>query len=43
MVKELRRRTAKNVEVASINPSHRDRTFAVKDVDWIARIVWASQ
>jgi phage repressor protein C with HTH and peptisase S24 domain len=43
MVKELRRRTAKNIEVASINPSHRDRTFQVKDVEWIARIVWASQ
>ena len=43
MVKELRRRTAKNIEVASINPSHRDRTFQVKDIIWMARIVWASQ
>ena len=43
MVKELRRRTQKVVELASINPSHRDRTLDAKDVDWIARIVWASQ
>ena len=43
MVKELRRRTQKVIELASINPSHRDRTLDAKDVDWIARIVWASQ
>ena len=43
MVKELRRRTQKVVELASINPSHRDRTLDAKDVHWIARIVWASQ
>jgi phage repressor protein C with HTH and peptisase S24 domain len=43
MCKELRRRSAKSVELGSLNPSHRDRTFAAKDIDWIARIVWASQ
>lgn len=43
MAKELRRRSAKSVELASLNPSHRDRTIANKDVEWIARIVWASQ
>ena len=43
MVKELRRRTQKVIELASINPNHRDRTLDAKDVDWIARIVWASQ
>jgi phage repressor protein C with HTH and peptisase S24 domain len=43
MAKELRRRSAKSVELGSLNPSHRDRTFAVKDIEWIARIVWASQ
>ncbi|MBN8979696.1 MAG: helix-turn-helix transcriptional regulator [Pseudomonadota bacterium] len=42
-VKELRRRTQKVVELASLNPSHRDRTLDAKDVEWIARIVWASQ
>ena len=43
MVKELRRRSQKVIELASINPNHRDRTLDAKDVDWIARIVWASQ
>jgi phage repressor protein C with HTH and peptisase S24 domain len=39
----LRRRSARNVELASLNPTHGDRTLMVEDVDWIARIVWASQ
>jgi phage repressor protein C with HTH and peptisase S24 domain len=43
MVKELKRRTTKIVELASLNPSHADRTLAPSDVEWIARIVWASQ
>ena len=43
MVKELKRRTAKTVELASPNPSHVDRMLAAGDVEWIARIVWASQ
>ena len=43
MVKELRRRTQKVIELASINPNHRDRTLDAKDVDWIARILWARQ
>jgi phage repressor protein C with HTH and peptisase S24 domain len=43
MVKELKRRTAKTLELQSLNPNHVDRTLAAMDVDWIARIVWASQ
>jgi phage repressor protein C with HTH and peptisase S24 domain len=43
IVKELRRKTAKSIELASINPKDRDRTFQTKDIAWIARIVWASQ
>ena len=43
LVKELRRRTAKALELQSLNPSHVDRTLAAADVEWIARIVWASQ
>ena len=43
MVKELKRRTAKTLELQSLNPTHADRTLAVDDVEWIARIVWASQ
>jgi phage repressor protein C with HTH and peptisase S24 domain len=43
MVKELRRRTAKTLELQSLNPNHADRALAADDVEWIARIVWASQ
>jgi phage repressor protein C with HTH and peptisase S24 domain len=43
MVKELKRRTAKTLELQSLNPSHPDRTLNAADVEWIARIVWVSQ
>ena len=43
MVKELKRRTARTLELQSLNPNHVDRTLAAADVAWIARIVWASQ
>jgi phage repressor protein C with HTH and peptisase S24 domain len=43
MVRELKRRTAKALELQSLNPSHADRTLAAADIAWIARIVWATQ
>jgi phage repressor protein C with HTH and peptisase S24 domain len=43
MVKELKRRTAKSIELRSLNTAHPDRTLAAADVLWIARILWASQ
>ena len=43
MVKELKRRTAKTVELRSINEEHGDRSLPVRDVEWIARVMWASQ
>jgi phage repressor protein C with HTH and peptisase S24 domain len=43
MVKELKRRTSKTIELKSLNAEHPDRTLNVADVVWIARIVWASQ
>jgi phage repressor protein C with HTH and peptisase S24 domain len=43
MAKILLRRTARVVELASLNPDHPDRTLGVREVDWVARIVWASQ
>ncbi|WP_458758320.1 S24 family peptidase [Afipia sp. TerB] len=43
MVKELRRRTQKVIELQSLNPAHADRTLSASDVEWVARIVWASQ
>jgi len=43
MVKELKRKSAKSVELQSFNPAHANRTIPLKDVLWMARIVWASQ
>jgi len=43
MAKVLARRTAREVELHSLNPDHPDRIFAVSEVEWVARILWASQ
>ncbi len=43
MVKELKRRTGKTIELRSLNTAHPVRTLAAGDVLWIARILWASQ
>lgn len=43
MVKQLRRRTAKQLELQSLNVQHQDRTISVDDVDWLVRVLWASQ
>jgi phage repressor protein C with HTH and peptisase S24 domain len=43
MVKELRRRTQKMIDLQSLNPAHPDRTLLTSEIEWIARILWASQ
>src|ERR1700736_1893859 len=43
MVKEMKRRTAKTLELQSLNPNQVDRTLAAGDVEWIASIVGGSQ
>ncbi len=43
MAKQLVRRTVSKVELKSLNPLHKDPVLATSDVEWIARIVWASQ
>lgn len=43
MAKELKRRTAKTIELKSLNAQHADRTLAAAEVMWVARILWASQ
>lgn len=43
MAKELKRQTARKLEVASLNADHEDRSFDMRDIDWVARIIWASQ
>ncbi len=43
MAKQLARRSARRVELKSLNPEHIDRSFDLTDVAWIHRIVCASQ
>jgi phage repressor protein C with HTH and peptisase S24 domain len=43
LVKELKRRTAKTLELQSLNPLQADRIVSAADIAWIARIVWSSQ
>ncbi len=42
MAKQLARRSARRIELKSLNPAHADRSFDLKDVAWLHRIVWAS-
>ena len=43
MAKQLARRSARRVELKSLNPAHKDYNFDLTEVTWIHRIVWASQ
>lgn len=43
MAKMLGRRNEQSVELISLNPAHAPRTLATTEIDWIARILWASQ
>ena len=43
LANELKRRTAKSVELRPLNQAHGDRQLAAGDVLWMARILWASQ
>jgi phage repressor protein C with HTH and peptisase S24 domain len=43
MAQILVRRTAKTVELAAFNPHHPNLVLPVERIDWMARIVWASQ
>jgi len=43
MAKELKRRTAKSIELRALNPAQAERTLSVDEIAWIARVMWASQ
>jgi phage repressor protein C with HTH and peptisase S24 domain len=43
LLRELKRRTAKSLELQSLSANGPDRTLAAAEVQWIARIVWVSQ
>lgn len=43
MAKVLLRQSARSIELLSLNPDHPNRNLDLTDVEWIARIIWASQ
>ncbi len=43
MTKQLTRRSARRIELKSLNPAHQDYSFDLAEVAWLHRIVWASQ
>ncbi len=43
MAKILMRQTPRNIELHSLNPEHPARSLELSDVEWVARIIWASQ
>lgn len=43
MAKELKRLSAKRIELGSLNPAYPDYAFEIEDVQWMHRILWASQ
>jgi phage repressor protein C with HTH and peptisase S24 domain len=43
MIKLLARQTARTIELHSVNPAYAPRIVPVSDVEWMARITWASQ
>jgi phage repressor protein C with HTH and peptisase S24 domain len=43
MAKVLTRQTPRTIELLSLNPEHPNRSFEISQIEWIARIIWASQ
>ncbi len=43
MAKQLARRSARRIELRSLNPDHPDYSFDLAEVAWMHRIIWASQ
>lgn len=43
MAKVLTRQTPRVIELLSLNPEHPNRSFETSQIEWIARIIWASQ
>lgn len=43
MAKQLARRSARRIELKSLNPEHPDYSFDLMEVAWMHRIIWASQ
>ena len=43
LLRQLARRSARRMELRSLNPAERERSFDLTEIAWTHRIVWASQ
>lgn len=43
MAKELKRQSARRIDLRSLNPAHPDYAFDLAEITWMHRIVWGSQ
>lgn len=43
MAKQLVRRSARKLELRSVNPDYRDYAFELTEISWVHRIIWVSQ
>jgi phage repressor protein C with HTH and peptisase S24 domain len=43
MAKVLEKQTTKAIALLWLNPEHENRTLPMVDVEWVARVIWASQ
>lgn len=43
LTRQLARRSARRIDLRSLNPAEPDRSYALGEVAWMHRIVWASQ
>lgn len=43
MAKQLSRMSAQRIELKSLNPAYEDRVFAMSEIAFMHRIIWASQ
>lgn len=43
MAKVLEKQTTKAIDLLSLNPEHENRTIPMMEVEWVARVIWASQ
>jgi phage repressor protein C with HTH and peptisase S24 domain len=43
MAKVLEKQTTRAIDLISLNPEHENRTIPAAEVEWMARVIWASQ
>jgi phage repressor protein C with HTH and peptisase S24 domain len=43
LAKQLQRQTANRLELLSFNSAHATVEVSLEDIEWMARIIWASQ